>query len=418
MRIVGSVFKRAKGRRRRKASYYMKYRLPDGRWVRESTGTANFKAAGDKLREREEAIARGRFAAVGTARFSAVAEAWLRDWSKPRLRSHHDNELRYEKHLRPVFGAKALRNIRPADIKAFASAKIAKGLSVATVRRILALLSVILNDAVADDLLGESPFRRLKRGTVPPEKLGRLEFYDDDEVAKLLEAAPPNERPFLATGFYAGLRLGELCGLQWPDVNLKAGMMTVSRSWDNPIRLGRASTKSGSAREIPVAKALHPILVAWKANCPTTSSGLCFPVLLVRGADPTAPEPAYVMRNKRTVEKSARRLCESAGVRWLPVHCWRHTFAAAFVRRGGSLYHLQTVMGHSTPTLTMRYAHLVGKDTRPGMDRIRFAPRRSVVVGIAPARKKKTEAGRTAKASSDGAKFGAKRASGGTERPQ
>jgi integrase len=409
---LGSVFKRVrKGWTKRQiedAPYYVKFKLPDGRWARESSETTDFRAAKEKLGEKESEIRNGKYA-KGSERFSVTAEAWLKDYSAIRLRSHAHNDLRYRKHLRAAFGAKQLRNIRPADIKAFASDKIREGLSPATVRRILALLRVILNHAVADDKLGESPFRRVSKNVLPRETHGRLDFYTDEEVASILDAAPPTERPFYAVLFHAGLRLGEACGARWSDLDLDARMMTVERSWDHPSTVGRASTKSGNARQVPISKALAPILAAWKANCPKTDDGLAFPAPRPHRPEGGGPATVYVMREARSTQQTFERLCASAGVRHLGLHAARHTFAAAFVRAGGSLYHLQAVMGHSVPTLTMRYAHLVGNDTRPGMDRVRFAAKPSKVIGIGPARKRRTGT----KAGTDGAPHGAPAVGGG-----
>jgi integrase len=59
-----------------------------------------------------------------------------------------------------------------------------------------------------------------------------------------------------------------------------------------------------------------------------------------------------------TIRKIHWRTCKAAKLRKLRVHDLRHTFASHFVMNGGSLHDLQALLGHSSPMMTQRYAHL------------------------------------------------------------
>src|SRR5207248_11667368 len=88
------------------------------------------------------------------------------------------------------------------------------------------------------------------------------------EIAPLLDYVPHEWPPFTATAIFAGLRKGELCGLQKADVDLDAAVITVRRSDDHE------TTKGGHADVVPIAPALGTYL---REAIDESSSELVFP---------------------------------------------------------------------------------------------------------------------------------------------
>ena len=140
------------------------------------------------------------------------------------------------------------------------------------------------------------------------------------------------------TALRSGLRLGELLGLQWSDIDFTSNTLTVQRSW---VRREMSTTKSQRIRHVPLTRDLRETL-----DDARRAEGLIFPN---DGGEPWNPDAAA---------RALRRMCTRANVRPIGWHILRHTFASHLAIKGVSLRVIQDLLGHSTIAMTERYAHL------------------------------------------------------------
>jgi len=150
------------------------------------------------------------------------------------------------------------------------------------------------------------------------------------------------------TGALTGLRPGEIIALEWGDVDLEARRILMQRQ----VRHGRVGpTKNGKPRAVPFGPELGKILAEWKLA--TGGEGLLFKPLT-----PWRSRSRFIGDKKvRTALKDGFRACGlPAGLSWYGGS--RHTWASQLVMNGGSLAVAQQVLGHSSVTVTQRYAHL------------------------------------------------------------
>lgn len=211
-----------------------------------------------------------------------------------------------------------------------------RALAPQTVRNILQTLRRMLASAKRWDEIDVLP-------DVPTVKAGRqkCDFLDFEEAERLL-AAIKDEDDFdlLMTKMRLGLRVGELIGLQWSQLDfVKREARIETQLAHNSIRL--VPVKAGP-RTVPLSGRLWARLKARKH--------LRGPWVFCDGEG--APFTRFDVRRK------LERWLKRAGLRTMTPHALRHTFASHLVMRGVPLKNIQEWCGHSSIQTTMRYAHL------------------------------------------------------------
>jgi integrase len=243
-------------------------------------------------------------------------------------------------HLIPAMGELLLSEVNARRIEAYKAQKLVEELSPKTVNNHLTVLRKLLSVAQEWDIIEHVPPVKWLR--VPPQKFDFLSFQ---EAERLVKAADTQWRPAILVGLRCGLRLGEIMGLRWEDVDLVSGRLVVNRT----VSRGRiGSPKNGRTREVPLGL---EVLRALKDHRHLKGE-LVFP----------ADEGRLLHRNE--TKHPVWRACKRAGLRLIGWHVLRHSFASHLVMRGAPIKAVQELLGHSTIEMTMRYAHLSPNVTR------------------------------------------------------
>lgn len=200
---------------------------------------------------------------------------------------------------------------------------------------------------------GLPDFRVLKKETeLPSDKdLALLETY-------LLHHLHEDTCLGILVAKCTGIRIGELCALQWRDIDLERGMVTISRNLQRVVKYGEeAETEEGttktkvcllepktmnSVRRIPLADGLVEILKLYQRE----------------------PERYLISGQKsewaevRTVQYRFNSILKKCGVKPFRFHLLRHAFASRCVGQGCDIKSLSEVLGHSSVQITMNiYVH-------------------------------------------------------------
>jgi integrase len=188
---------------------------------------------------------------------------------------------------------------------------------------------------------------------MPKKPAARERYLEEAEIDKLLTACAASRNPYLAAivalALNTGMRKGELLGLTWERIDLTA-------DYGLSARLTLYKTKSGKPRGIPLNHDAIATLAGLEAT-PEARVGAVFK--RGNGAEWGQVRTAFATALRR------------AGIEHFRFHDLRHTFASHFMMRGGSLYDLKEILGHSDIKMTARYAHLSPHHLRTGVERLK-----------------------------------------------
>lgn len=330
-------------------------RRPDGKAIRVTrVPTVNTRQAAEKLeRSILEQIEAGTWGAEAPKEVPTFAEyeAAFMGWSKVNNKNSTVKHKEWAfKRLGPVFGQLRLDEISTAKIEAFKAAtlwdekKNPKGLKTKSLNNVLTVLAKVLTLATDLGVLN-SKLPQVQHLRLP---VHTFQFLEIEETARFLDAVADNFKAMATIGVLTGLRRGELLGLKWEDIDLKAGRLIVRRNLS--IWGDEGSPKNGKTREVPLSPVAVETLKAHR------SKGTVVPM----------NGPTYVFTDKdgqrlshNRTRKVIERACLKAGLaKSLTWHDLRHTFASHLVMRGVPLRAVQELLGHATISMTERYAHL------------------------------------------------------------
>lgn len=260
-----------------------------------------------------------------------------------------ERETSFDKHLIPALGDVRLDRITPERIQQFKADR--PHLKSITVNKLLTLLRAVLNVAVEWGVIDKLPMKIKRLKESPPD----FRFYDFEELDRLVLAAErnsPNTLLVVLLGGEAGLRCGEMVGLQWSDIDLKRNVLTVARSFWQGIE---GPPKGGRSRTIPLAERLRAALVEHRhLRSPH--------VLVTRVGD--KPSSCTIRRWLNGAQEGARFGATGP-------HVLRHTFCSHLAMAGKPPKVIQELAGHHSITTTERYMHLAPNVVRDAIDALR-----------------------------------------------
>jgi len=278
-----------------------------------------------------------------------VADAWRLYTEHIKGRSSEKADYSRWKLLAPLH-ERTVESLTTSDIDALSKllgkktskqpgAKPGGCLSPQTIKHILTLLKRVLRFV---DSRGLCPMPTGLRFTMPKVDNVKTEDMTEGELRRYMAAL--NEEPdqdaaaFLWLALLTGMRKGAILALQWADVDLDRGLLTLRGE----------SAKNGKSAILPLSTAAADVL----RRIRRTESPYVFP-----GAGG---------KQRTDFRRISRRVRNKAGLPkdFRPVHALRHVYASRLASNGVDLYTLQRLLTHGSPQMTQRYAHLADDHLR------------------------------------------------------
>lgn len=273
--------------------------------------------------------------------------------------------MKADKHILPAFGDKIVSNITANHIYSFISDKQKEGFSQRYIADIVILMKSIFKYAVRTYPI----FNPMDGIVLPKKKSPEIQLLDASEQKTLQQYISTHQnRSTLGTALSmtTGIRIGELCPLQWKDIDLEKRILTVRKTLQRiqcPSATGKTKLvitdpkSESSRRQIPIPECMMGFLLKFKGKADE---------YVLTGTDKPI-EPRAMQYRFRTILKNAK----------LPsvhFHALRHIFASSCIKLGFDVKTLSELLGHSSVEITLnRYVHSSFDQKREYMKRIQMA---------------------------------------------
>jgi len=290
---------------------------------------------------------------------------WYKSYKKPNLRPNTQMSYvrRIYQHIIPALGNIQMDKLTAADIQKFyADLKqggrllrtelYGEGLSNQTVRGIHTTLHAALDKAVTEKLIFRNPADGCR---LPSAKAREMQVLTPDEIQRLLiQAKEDGCYELLLLELSTGLRRGEICALQWNDLNFRTGELRVERQVHRvkgELVTSPPKTKAGN-RSVILPPSVLNVLKAYKESA---ASRWMFP----------SPINADSPRDPAAVRKRLQTVLERAECKKVRFHDLRHVFCTSCLEHGMDVKTLSTIIGHVSSSTTLNvYAHVTDEMRR------------------------------------------------------
>lgn len=336
------------------------YKRKDGRWEgRYKCGfTSNGKAKYRSVYGHSYAEVRTKLAPLKVAAPTVTTSCHLTvntlfdEWlSAVKLRvkpsTYANYHMKIDKHILPVFGGLRYDTLTVQMLHTFIDGKLSSGLSPKYVSDI-----IVVFKSMAKYIARVHGVRNILSDVVLPkfthEEKELLTSIQQQKLCKYLLSNLNTTSLCVLLSFYTGLRVGEVCGLMWSDIDFDKSLLTVRRTVQR-IRANNSGTRlivdtpksRSSKRYIPIPAFIMKILRVFRSN-----------------------DNHYILSDSirviepRTLQNRFKSILKKVELPLVTFHSLRHMFATNCLQAGFDIKTLSEILGHANVQTTLnRYVH-------------------------------------------------------------
>lgn len=252
----------------------------------------------------------------------------------------------YRNHIMPAFGHRKITNIKPIEIQELWTEKERKYAS-STINRFHVIFNKIFKQMIQWGYVKNNPMEKVNK---PRIYYAETDTWNKDELNKFLAHAKDFQSYIVFyLGSHTGMRMGEILGLHWSDIDFKNNIILVTKSLNRKTRKrGPLKTRS-SKRAISLVDSQMDVLLKHQESQSPKSEIVCS----------TSAGTYFSFSNIRRAMKS---VCEQAKLKKIRFHDLRHTHATLLVEAGAPVKAVSERLGHADVRITLeRYTHLSSK---------------------------------------------------------
>ena len=299
---------------------------------------------------------------------------WLRMW----LDTYMKNSLKQstytsykgyiEKHIATAFPYLKLKDLSSKLLQDFYNYKLTQeGLSPKTIANLHRCLHKAMKQAVLEHYIDFNPCDAVN---LPRNEKPQIEILTREEQQRLIFTSYRfRYGVFIRLTLATGLRLGELLGLRWEDIDIKKNLLSVRRTLNRlpkvdyngtgnstEVVIQEPKTKN-SVRSIPLMQVILNDLLQWK-NVQLADARTAEDLYTDSGFIVTNQTGGYI--EPRTFKDYYDEMLQAAGLGHYTFHALRHTFATRALEQGMNAKTLSTLLGHYSVSFTLdTYTHVL-----------------------------------------------------------
>lgn len=295
---------------------------------------------------------------------------WLQFWlenyvrASVKTRTYERYKLITEKHIANGVGDTEMDALSPLILQQFitrlmqnGNKRTGRGLSANSINGVISVLQNSLKTAYAAGLTADYAAGRIKRPRLVEKQVDCFTATEQKAIEYAVLNSGRDKLFGIILCLYAGLRIGELLALTWADMDLRKGLISVTKSCHDSKdgRVVEEPKTPSSRRIIPLPKQLLPLLKGLKNRSAS-------PFVISSNG-----KPVFVRSYQRTFELLLIKL----RIPHKGFHSLRHTFATRALECGMDVKTLSEILGHKNPTITLnRYAHSLIEHKKEMMNRL------------------------------------------------
>ena len=315
-------------------------------------------------------------------------DRWLEKYARPsvKLSTYCSYELYIRGHIKPQIGGLYMNTLTVDNLQDFFNERGANGnlngrggLSPKTLTNLRNMMHMAFAQAVKNRLLSSNLVENVR---LPKAVKHEMRVLDREEQRRLIMAArmAPEPAAFgIIFDLFTGIRIGELCGLRWENVDMKNRSVKICEirtrlpNFDDSIQTSTSvhtmkTTKTdNSRRTVFIMDALYQDFLHYYEI-----------QMSIRAQYPSYNPEGYVFCQEngqpyeaRTYQDLFKRCVRQAGIADANFHSLRHTFATRCMEQGMDVVTLSRLLGHANPSITLdKYGHALSDHQKASVEKL------------------------------------------------
>lgn len=242
-------------------------------------------------------------------------------------RSYQRDQITLE-HFGRLFSLNTIKDFTPQVLEEYKIKRLEEGVLKETVNRELNTLKNLGTKLVEWGYLSINPVKPVKK--FPTKKNKKIRFLTKEEIDLILKHATGQLKTAIMLSLYTGMRAGEVCHLEWKDIDFNKKVITIEAKDD-------WKPKDSELRIIPLQEKLEKFLLSLNHK---------------------NKECKILDIDEDTLSSLMRKLVKKLKIKDASFHTLRHTFASHLAMQGVDLYTIAKLLGHASVETTEIYAHL------------------------------------------------------------